>query len=839
MTLADTPGYLSNAELANNVQGMVDEVKTFKDEQTDVFLSSSNTATITGADGNPVQVPTLKSLAASTMAAAAIYPDAATGVASVADGAYFQVPSSDKVYLTLFRRAGAGATQVNTYASASGIADMVSGFKGATDALSIATNQVLGKQTDPALFDLAGANTRVIGTPAAQASTLTKFQIYVGAVGTLKIKVFSVAGGVYTVVQSVSINIASTGLKVLTTADFGAVPVATGQCVGVYAPTNMLTYQNLAGFNVVSITGDVASGAGTTDATRTWQMQASLTYAKQVATAAAVQDLQNGKGAVVPTTAAALTAVTGATRAKVTDLPAGETIVDLAGGAWRDPLGYVISSALGKCAVAGIEHYFAARDVESKLGVMTRWPSQSGSIVLTDRGVKPAIDRKGVLTTGGRTPFLMASGSGTPTQGSAGFELVSQTSLPTPANAPVASGGFTCTGLTRDSFGLWILANHGQNDANKPNAPFASSIVVLTPDRSRIVQEITLAPIYPGIQSVQGIAWDSSDDTIWFVDVAGKMVRHITRAGVKLNDQISLAALTLPNGCAYVPSQDAIWVSNSGFQTVYLFSCANGAQLATSLIQASADQLWWDDVNRYLYASYGANGSNDNVEVRDVLNKTQVAIYSGLIGTQSIEGIWIDAARTRMVVNNDGGFHTEAKPPLCMVCEYKVTAPPPAKYSDVLTLGLAIRQTATPGSSQAIVASGDPNDAGVYGWGLYLSGANALRLIVRMADDAAAAQVDWTVPGLNGATTTRLAIQVDRVAGTATMVANGQAIAGVVTGSLTGITKSFNLGGRLSIASANGGRSLTSAELSSVAIGGVVVVADLTGYLSQETAGLI
>lgn len=124
--MADTPpGYLSNAALADNVQEQTAAVKNFKDEQVDLYTSNNSTVTVTDAAGQPVVVPSFKAIAAGGLASQGIYSSIAAGIAAVADGQYFQVPSADLVYLSLYRRAGGGATLVNTTASATGVNTLV------------------------------------------------------------------------------------------------------------------------------------------------------------------------------------------------------------------------------------------------------------------------------------------------------------------------------------------------------------------------------------------------------------------------------------------------------------------------------------------------------------------------------------------------------------------------------------------------------------------------------------------------------------------------------------------------------------------------------------------
>lgn len=158
------------------------------------------------------------------------------------------------------------------------------------------------------------------------------------------------------------------------------------------------------------------------------------------------------------------------------------------------------------------------------------------------------------------------SGAPEPTQ----FVLVDQTSLPNGAQGQNPSGGWTCTGLDVISTGKWLgcklIGNDGrayEGTSGGVTAPFLCSVVCTSPDTSRILWEIPCNTAdFPGIQSIQGVAWDTSDDTIWFADKTNKIIRHISQAGVKLLDEI-VVSHTL-NGIAYRPDLDAIYTPDEG-----------------------------------------------------------------------------------------------------------------------------------------------------------------------------------------------------------------------------------------------------------------------------------
>jgi len=275
---------------------------------------------------------------------------------------------------------------------------------------------------------------------------------------------------------------------------------------------------------------------------------------------------------------------------------------------------------------------------------------------------------------------LYADGSSWPKSGPPDptkFVLIEQISLPNGAQGQNANGGFTCTGLalitTGKWRGCWVAGNDGrayEGTNGGSSAPFLCSIVVLTPDLRRIVREIPCnTASFPGIQSIQGVAWDSSDDTIWFVDKTNKTLRHITFDGAKLTDEIVVTHTT--NGLAYRADLDALYTPNEGGNQVYLVACATGAILTTLTgMSPVADQLHYQASTKRLWATIGNNGVDGQALVYNAETMAQIAAYP-LPGSQAIEGIHFDETAKVLTTLNDGAFHGAANPPLALACKYR------------------------------------------------------------------------------------------------------------------------------------------------------------------------
>jgi len=257
-----------------------------------------------------------------------------------------------------------------------------------------------------------------------------------------------------------------------------------------------------------------------------------------------------------------------------------------------------------------------------------------------------------------------------PGGGSSGPSAILQemTSVPNGAQGQNVIGGFTCTGLTRITTGkyqyCWLVGNDGRSVEG--STVFNCSVVMLAPDFRSIVAEFDMRGI-SGIQSIQGVVWDSSDSTFWFVDKTNKIIRHYTTAGAPAGGDIAVPAIT-PNGIAYDPVRDAIFAHNEGTTSVMIYSCADGSLLQTVTgISTSADMLFFDSLKNELWFSAGTNGTDGQARVMPGNGGAVTRIYT-LPGSQSIEGIYIDGSALWSA--NDGAFHVAAKPPLALINRY-------------------------------------------------------------------------------------------------------------------------------------------------------------------------
>lgn len=201
---------------------------------------------------------------------------------------------------------------------------------------------------------------------------------------------------------------------------------------------------------------------------------------------------------------------------------------------------------------------------------------------------------------------------------------------------------FTITGLARAEDGSWWAGNHGKLTESDPYRP---SLVHLSAD-FKVIGEIPLAERYPGIESVQGVAVDG--DTLWFADLAGKALRHLTMTGEPLG---TMPLGYTPNGIAI--SGAAIWINDFNSDRLELRRLSDGVLLRTATVDVGAQRDQLSMCADTLLYSYGPNRKPGRVDVYDgTLHRLRTL---RLAGADAIEGI-VQVANT-LYVANDARYH--------------------------------------------------------------------------------------------------------------------------------------------------------------------------------------
>ena len=272
--------------------------------------------------------------------------------------------------------------------------------------------------------------------------------------------------------------------------------------------------------------------------------------------------------------------------------------------------------------------------------------------------------------------------------------------------------GFTCTGAEAAPDGTIWVAYHGL--ANSSDVTWYTALVHLSADGSTLLDYISLYDKISGIQSVQDIGFDTSDNTLWFTDVTHQKLQHITTTGTVLGDGIQLAYS--PNGCSYDATRDALWVNRDSGATspdiIECISCSTGTVLITqSVTLLNRDSMSYDNSTKMLMISAGANGFDGTVSIYNCASGVICLAGTMLLpGFNAAEGIVWNGTTLRGF--NDAYFHRDSTPSptpnLNRMLTYKVIP----LASNVVQIWGVFQETAATTGTDALMTIGDPVTAG-------------------------------------------------------------------------------------------------------------------------------
>lgn len=214
-----------------------------------------------------------------------------------------------------------------------------------------------------------------------------------------------------------------------------------------------------------------------------------------------------------------------------------------------------------------------------------------------------------------------------------------------------AGEGFTCTGLSYDQADdVFYVGRYGKVYSDDEYSE--SEIIVLDSDFG-LMRIIELTQIPELENSIQGIAYDSKSDTIWFTDTQD--IIEIDKNGNFLN-RIAVE-YKKPNGLAYNSNTDSLWVL---CQKQYLLNITKKGEILTKYKcdYDDQDQLCFDEDGN-LYITVGADyaGLDNFVLVADIETGTITAKWR-VMDSYAIEGIVIKD--DTVYIANDGLYHEAA-----------------------------------------------------------------------------------------------------------------------------------------------------------------------------------
>jgi hypothetical protein len=230
---------------------------------------------------------------------------------------------------------------------------------------------------------------------------------------------------------------------------------------------------------------------------------------------------------------------------------------------------------------------------------------------------------------------------------------------------PDASGGdvgkgFTCTGLAKDPDLNWWIGNDGRNQDG--DSSYLTSIVKISADGTTKLAEWPIPQL-----GVQGVAYDTSNDTLWYCGNADQFIFHLNK-----NTGASLGSIPFvgaqPNGLAYDSFRDKLWCLFG--QSISRVNKATGAiEFSYDLQGIGGDHISYDSARDYLWISAGANATPGLLLAYDI-KKDRIVWQGTLTSTEAVEGVYI--AGSLITVVTDGWFH--ATPPGSVPAPYNINA---------------------------------------------------------------------------------------------------------------------------------------------------------------------
>lgn len=230
------------------------------------------------------------------------------------------------------------------------------------------------------------------------------------------------------------------------------------------------------------------------------------------------------------------------------------------------------------------------------------------------------------------------------------FSLQKSTLLPDAAGS--ASGlGFTVTGIAHDSKDDVLWAVNLGDDIEPVNTIKTPSLVKLSPKGETKLDEIDLVPVVGG-ESIQGIAYDSSDDTLWLSEGSGSdVVYHINKDGTFIE------TLNLPSssGITYDSTTDTLWTCNFTTSLIKNYT-KTGTEISSNAVTFSGiDMLAYHKDSNTVWASGGGNGTVGFIRIFDIATSTWGEQLDLADITLSVEGIAF--VGNQLMVADDGYFH--------------------------------------------------------------------------------------------------------------------------------------------------------------------------------------
>lgn len=473
-----------------------------------------------------------------------------------------------------------------------------------------------------------------------------------------------------------------------------------------------------------------------------------------------------------------------------------------AGGVYADKAGVFLKAAGIYAAIAG-----ALWTPNANAGVV----SWLDSTTLADGTVASWVGSDPYTTT--------YTATGTINKASDGVAFTGTQYMTRPSNAPaklraaiaypesIGSGpgtgvGPTCTGLCKTSTpNRYICAIHGYYAESGTGSPGVSqsqmrlAVVDLDPITYamtvfKVIDLMTLLGL-SGLTtySAQGVAFNS---VTGFAHVGviglGKIVCVDVFAGANgtLVPARDITPAFTPTSCCIDTADQRIWILEQAASGDTVFrECAHSltdnsqvvAPFTTNL--GSQDSSFYRDADRTKYTSGGGNGVDGYVRCYYAPAAAAPKVIGTMTfpGADAIEGVVLEEATGRMLVNNDAGYHIGGG----RKNELLVYDLPPLTSSKAEMVWVG--QMTSVAAAKGIWLCGDPLNGGSQGFGMNAGSATTVQLIANTGASGLTQRslYTFTVPSL--VTAARILVaQWDQVAGTCRLWCDGTEITGPTVG---------------------------------------------------------
>lgn len=214
---------------------------------------------------------------------------------------------------------------------------------------------------------------------------------------------------------------------------------------------------------------------------------------------------------------------------------------------------------------------------------------------------------------------------------------------------------FPNTGLSLSRSGVWAIGNDGRS--SEIDTSFQPTIELLDADLN-LMRRIEISLLIARPSSLQGVAFSSSGNEIWFAMTAMNAIASLSIDG-QLNRVIPLSFF--PNGLAYDPAANALVVGKASSERrsneVVWINPADGGELRRLPLTHTPDHLAIH--GGYLWFTFGRNRTAGQIRAVDIATG-ETAIALSVPAADAIEGVVV--SDEYVYLNSDSQFH-RGEPP--------------------------------------------------------------------------------------------------------------------------------------------------------------------------------